>query len=64
MSRLAPERIDRAIALSTFHDAKARQPREIARLIANSYSALGAWTKCSTCPVLDVCRQVGVGERR
>jgi endonuclease-3 len=33
MSRLAPERIDRAIALSTFHEAKARQIREIARRV-------------------------------
>src|SRR5436305_13511834 len=31
MSRLAPERIDRAIALSTFHHAKARQIRALAR---------------------------------
>jgi endonuclease-3 len=33
MSQLAAERIDRAIALSTFHEPKARQIREIARRI-------------------------------
>ncbi len=33
MSRLTAERIDRAIALSTFHEPKARQIREIARRI-------------------------------
>jgi endonuclease-3 len=33
MSRLAPERIDRAIVLSTFHEVKARQIREIARRV-------------------------------
>jgi endonuclease-3 len=33
MSRLAAERIDRAIALCTFHEPKARQIREIARRI-------------------------------
>jgi endonuclease-3 len=36
MSRLTAERIDRAIALSTFHEPKARQIREIARrIVAN-----------------------------
>ena len=149
MSRLAVDRIDRAIGASTFHEPKARQIREIARRIVAehggelpcepavllSFAGVGpkcanlvlgiacgqAWIgvdvhvhrvtnrwgyvqektpektmaaleaklpkkywveinrllvpfgkhvctgvspKCSTCPVLDMCRQVGVGKHR
>jgi endonuclease-3 len=44
--------------------ARARTPAEVAQLSFGKHICTGKRPKCSTCPVLDMCQQVGVTEHR
>ena len=73
MSRLAAERIDAAIGVSTFHEAKARQIREISRRIVADHggklpcefdvlvSFAGVGPKCANLVLGIACGQVRIG---
>jgi endonuclease III len=53
MGRLSAGQIDAAIGASTFH-----------LVPFGKHVCTGKLPRCSTCPVLDMCRQVGVAAHR
>jgi endonuclease-3 len=73
MRRLSPERIDEAIGESTFHEAKARQIREIARRIVADHggelpcepevllSFAGVGPKCANLVLGIACGEARIG---
>lgn len=79
LAKVPAARIDGVIRAATFHEAKARQIRAAARRAVDEFggrvpcddavllSFAGVGPKCAhlvPCPVLDMCRQVGVTEHR